>query len=147
MGGGHHTPRDYLKIHVSTDTGPITPWHGSGCCQCRGAGQGGGRKRRLRAPVLTACCISLSGSSACFPSRQSGWDGGGGQGYSIHVSSVSPRGSEALLSQTKLSTPPHPPQGPPRRDSVSRLETTVSRISPEDLRAGCQSDLGSAIVH
>lgn len=73
-----------------------------------------------------------------------GW---GGQGYSIHVSSVSPRGSEALLSQTKLSTPPHPPQGPPRRDSVSRLETTVSRIFPEDLRAGCQSDLGSAIVH
>lgn len=71
----------------------------------------------------------------------------GGQGYSIHGSSVSPRGSEALLSQTKLSTPPHPPQGPPRRDSVSRLETTVSRISPEDLRAGCQSDLGSAIVH
>lgn len=42
--GGHHTPRGYLKIHVSTDTGPITPWHGSGCCQRRGAGQGGGRR-------------------------------------------------------------------------------------------------------
>lgn len=78
MGGGHHIPRGYLKIHVSTDTGPITPWHGSGCCQRRGAGQGGGRKRRPRAPVLTACCISLSGSSACIPSRQSGWGGGTG---------------------------------------------------------------------
>lgn len=54
----------------------------------------------------------------------------GRQGDSIHAPSVSPRASEALLSVTKLSTPPHPPTGgPPRRDSVSRLETTVSRIS------------------
>lgn len=55
----------------------------------------------------------------------------GEQGDPVHATSVSPRGSEALLSGTKLSTLPHSPfRGSlPEGDSVSRLETTVSRIS------------------
>lgn len=92
----------------------------------QGAGQGGSTGRGLRTGILTACCILLSGSSICIPSKHLGR-----QGDSTHASlvSVSPRGSEALLSGIKLSTLPHPPWEPPRRDNVSRLETTVSRIS------------------
>lgn len=105
---------------------PTTPWHGRGHCasQCRGAGQGGSRGRGLRAGILTACCILLSGSSTCIPSEHLG-----DREIQFMHPSVSPRGSEALLSGTKLNTLPHPPWGPPRRDSVSRLETTLSRIS------------------
>lgn len=73
---------------------------------------------------MTACCILLSGSSVCIAFRQLG-----DREIQFLSPLVSPRGSESLLSRTKLSTLPHPPQGPPRRDSVSRLETTVSRIS------------------
>lgn len=68
---------------------------------------------------MTACCISLSRTLKSCPSQVT-------RGRRSQF--ISLIGSKALLSWTN-NIPPHPYPLAPRRNSVFKLETTVSRIS------------------